>query len=562
MSDPTSSVIRVSHSASQRELQETLERLLAGREGPLVEFKEAKRQFDEDKLGRYFTALANEANLASHEMAWIVLGIDNSRMIVGTEYLRGDRNERTLRDHIEQGTRPGSGFCGIHEFLTPNGRVLLLEVPAAPRGIPMSWKGHYYARDGETLVPLSLSKQDMIRRQKLDTDWTAVPVAGTTLEDLDEEALAKARSEFATKHPEVADDIATWSTTEFLERARLIREGRITRATILLLGTYAAGAKLNPHMAQITWHLVGQEEGFHHFSTPFLLNTTKLYQRIRNLEIKLLRPGTLIAETIHKYDRWVVLEAIHNALAHQDYTSNARIIVTEYVDRLQIVNRGSFFEGQPEDYVTTDRVPEDYRNPFLVEAMANVGMIETMGFGIRKMTTLQRNRFMPLPDYDLSDSERVKFNLYGRIVDEAYTTLLMERSDLSLTDILALDRVQKGMKIDPVTRQRLRRAGLVEGRSPQLYVSASIAATTDHKPEYMKARALDDAHFERLILDYLTHFGSASRRDLELGLFDKFGSSMDGDDKVRKLSNLLSKMKRRGQIKNEGTRSTPIWKLT
>jgi ATP-dependent DNA helicase RecG len=546
----------VSHSASQRELQETLNRLLASREGPLVEFKEAKRQFDEDKLGRYFTALANEANLAGQEVAWIVLGVDNSRTIVGTDYLRGEKNERTLRDHIEQGTRPGSGFRGIHELLT-HGRVLLLEVPSAPRGIPMSWKGHYYARDGETLVPLSLDKQDTIRRQKIDNDWTAVPVPGATIKDLDEKALAKARSEFAAKHPEVADDIANWGTEEFLERARLTRDGCITRATILLLGTYAAGGKLNPHMAQITWHLVGQEEGYHHFTTPFLLNTTNLYQRIRNLEIKLLRPATLIAETVHKYDRWVVLEAIHNALAHQDYTSRARIIVTEYVDRLEIVNRGSFFEGRPEDYVTTDKVPEDYRNPFLVEAMASVGMIETMGFGIRKMTTLQRNRFLPLPDYDLSDPTHVKFNLYGRVVDEAYTTVLMERSDLPLADILALDRVQKGLPINRVDRQRLRRQELIEGRSPQLFVSAKIAQLAGSLAS-TQTRALSDTYFEKTILTYLSQHGSASRADLESLLWDKFGDGID--DKAAKLSNLLTKMRRRGRIRNVGSHAQAIWK--
>lgn len=562
MSEATRSIeLMTGARMTQPQLLELLAGLLAGGEHQVVEFKEAKRQYDEDKLGRYFTALANEANLARADAGWIVLGVNDARQVVGTEYLCEVRNERRFRDTIEQGTRPGSGFRGIHEVLAPGGRVLLMEVPAAPRGIPMAWKGHYYARDGENLVPLSLDKQDEIRHQTLDDDWTAVTVPGATLTDLDEEALAKARSEFAVKHPEAAADIAGWSTTEFLERARLTRDGRITRATILLLGTYAAGAKLNPHMAQITWHLVGQEEGYHHFSTPFLLNTTKLYQRIRNLEIKLLRPGTLIAETVHKYDRWVVLEAIHNALAHQDYTGNARIIVTEYVDRLEIVNRGSFFVGRPEDYVTTDRVPEDYRNPFLVEAMANVGMIETMGFGIRKMTARQRARFMPLPDYDLSDPQHVTFNPYGRVVDEAYTTLLMERSDLPLADVLSLDRVQKGLDISPMARQRLRRAGLVEGRAPQLHVAASVASVTDRKPEYIRARAMDDTHYERLILDYLTQFGGASRGDLEALLGDKFADTMDADAKARKLSNLLTKLKRRGQIKNEGSRGEPSWSL-
>ena len=109
--------------------------------------------------------------------------------------------------------------------------------------------------------------------------------------------------------------------------------------------------------------------------------------------------------------------------------------------------------------------------------------------------------------------------------------------------------------------ERLRRAGLIEGRAPQLHVAASVAAVTDHKPEYIRARAMDDTHYERLILDYLTQFGGASRGDLEALLGDKFADTMDADTKARKLSNLLTKLKRRGQIKNEGSRGGPSWSL-
>jgi ATP-dependent DNA helicase RecG len=35
-----------------------------------VEFKEAKTKFDIDKLGQYFSALSNEANLKDKEFGW------------------------------------------------------------------------------------------------------------------------------------------------------------------------------------------------------------------------------------------------------------------------------------------------------------------------------------------------------------------------------------------------------------------------------------------------------------------------------------------------------------
>ena len=47
-------------------MNSTLQRLLSlGSESEIVEFKEAKNTYDFGKLGKYFSALSNEANLKS-----------------------------------------------------------------------------------------------------------------------------------------------------------------------------------------------------------------------------------------------------------------------------------------------------------------------------------------------------------------------------------------------------------------------------------------------------------------------------------------------------------------
>ena len=84
----------------------------------------------------------------------------------------------------------------------------------------------------------------------------------------------------------------------------------------------------------------------------------------------------LIPIELSKYDSWIILEALNNCIAHQDYTQNARVIVTEKVDKLILQNRGSFYDGNVEDYVLRERTPEKYRNPFLTQAMVNMDMIE------------------------------------------------------------------------------------------------------------------------------------------------------------------------------------------
>ena len=51
-------------------------------ETEIVEFKEAKRQYDINNLGKYFSAFSNEANLKKIDSAWIVFGVKNNKDII------------------------------------------------------------------------------------------------------------------------------------------------------------------------------------------------------------------------------------------------------------------------------------------------------------------------------------------------------------------------------------------------------------------------------------------------------------------------------------------------
>lgn len=60
--------------------------LLGDVETEVVEYKEAKRNFDFEKLGKYFSALSNEANLRGAECGWLLFGVTDKREIRGTAY--------------------------------------------------------------------------------------------------------------------------------------------------------------------------------------------------------------------------------------------------------------------------------------------------------------------------------------------------------------------------------------------------------------------------------------------------------------------------------------------
>jgi ATP-dependent DNA helicase RecG len=547
---------------NSRDVPALLDELLAAWENEIIEFKQAGNDYDTAKIGQYFSALANEANIRGRDAGWLVFGVnDKTRSVVGTEYRREIDRLHSLKGQIAQGTEPSTTFREIHELDHAGGRVILFEVPPAPRGMPISWNGHYYARDGESLSHLGLDKLDEIRAQTIDLDWSARPVDNATFDDLDEDALARARESFAQKHANrlSSSDVLGWPVSTFTDRAKLTQNGRITRAALLLLGKAESAWRLSPHPAQLTWRLEGPENAYEHFGPPFLLTTSQLFQRIRNIQLRLLPQDELLPTEVSKYDQRTVLEALHNCIAHQDYTRHGRVAVRELPDRLVFENEGSFFEGQPDDYVEGSMLPLRYRNPFLTRAMVELNMIDTMGYGIHSMYSRQAQRYLPLPDFDLSQSNSVRLTVYGSVVDPAYSRLLMQHTELSLADVLALDRVQKGLAIRDDALQRLRRAKLIEGRRPHLHVAASIAAATESKAQYIRARSQDDAHFAKLVTDYLDRFGTASRRDIERLLWDKLSDVLTDPQRATKISNLLSKMKRSGVIRNDGSRTKSSW---
>lgn len=462
---------------------------------------------------------------------------------------------------ISEGTEPSITLRDIHELQTPLGRVLLLEIPAAPQGMPIAWKGHYYARAGESLTHLGLDKQDTLRGQVGAADWTAQQVPGAMLADLDTAAISKSRESFAKKYANrfTEDEVVSWPDAAFLDRARLTQNGHITRATLLLLGKAESAYLLSPHPAQMTLKLEGAEQAYMHFAPPFLLTTTELYQKIRNLPLRILPDDQLVPVEVAKYDRKIVLEALHNCIAHQDYTRNGRVVVIEKLDRLVFESEGAFFEGLPADYVGGHKTPRRYRNPFLTQAMAELNMIDTMGYGIHEMHLGQARRYFPMPDYDLSEPHAVKLTLYGAVVDVAYSRMLIQKTNLPLSDILALDRVQKKLPIDDAVVKRLRLAKLIEGRKPHLYVSAAVASATAAKADYINTRGQDDEFYVKQITDYLIKFGSASRQEIDKLLLSKLSDALDSTQKQNKIGNLLTGMRLGGVITNAGTRKVPKW---
>ena len=527
-------------------------------ENEVVEFKKAENNFDFDDLGKYFSALSNEANLRDKSFAWLVFGVhDKTREILGTTFKNSMKSLQKLKQDLSQHTTDNNTFRDIHELNVDEKRVLMFQIPAAPRGIPMAWKGHFYARRGESLGALDMNKYEEIRRQTVNEDWTAEVVADATLDDLDTKAIAKAREGYKQRYPKLAKECDGWDDKVFLDKAGLTVDGKVTRTTLLLVGKETAAHKLH-HIAQIVWK-DGQVFG-DIYTIPFVLTTTELLGRIRNYRFKIYPKNSLIPAEVWKYDTESILEGMHNSIAHQKYEKDARIIVTENMDSLKFQNDGSFYEGDYREYITGEKTPKSYRNPALVKAMVNIRMIDTQGYGIHKMFQSQKDRYLPMPDYDLSTADEVILNLPGTIIDENYSLLLLENSDIDLTTAVLLDMVQKG-KSDTLSDgaiQMLRKAKLIEGRKPHLYVSKQVAKATNTQVEYTLKKGYTDEECMEWVVKGLKDHTVLRRLQINEILWTKLPAILSDEQKLKKIEYILQKMRKKNIIYVDKNR---MWRL-
>jgi ATP-dependent DNA helicase RecG len=63
------------------------------------------------------------------------------------------------------------------------------------------------------------------------------------------------------------------------------------------------------------------------------------------------------------------------------------------------------------------------------------------------------------------------------------------------------------------------------------------------------------------ITDYLTLKGSASRAEINKLLMDKLSDALNDKQKDNKIANLLTNLRRKGRIRNTGSRGHPVWLL-
>ncbi|WP_310377383.1 ATP-binding protein [Flavobacterium sp.] len=518
------------------------------------EFKSLKNSVagkESNDIISYVSAIANMQG------GHLVIGIqDKTLNIVGIQDFAGYTIEN-IRFRINgNSTNLNIEKFSVQEFITSdtNKTVWIFHIPKHQFRLPVYAHKKTWQRIDDNMVEMTKARLDAIIEQvQVNDDWSKVIVPEATIEDLDSEAIKKARIEFKKRNPKYSDEVDNWKDVDFLNKAKLTIKGKITRTALILLGKDESEHFLNSTV-KIRWNLKtidNQDKDFEIFSILFLLSIDEVYKKIRNLKYRYLRDGTLFPDEVLRYEPYTIRESLNNAIAHQDYSKGARINVVEFEDdHLIFSNYGSFLPKSVEDVVLNDTPEEVYRNPFLVEAMKNLDMIETQGGGIRKIFNFQKQRFFPLPDYNFEDN-KVKVTIIGKILDENFARILIQNSKLTLNEIILLDKVQKHKEINEGEFKFLKKEKYIEGRRTNPYLSYKIVESTNDEnlqAEYLANRSFDDSHFKDMILEYLRKFGKTKRKAIDNLIIPKLSAVLSDDKKKKKVTNFLSALGKEGKI--------------
>lgn len=320
---------------------------------------------------------------------------------------------------------------------------------------------------------------------------------------------------------------------------------------MLLLGNEDYDYLFN-YTPESSWRLLdskGDVKDYEIFKVPFITLGDRIFGKIRNLTYRYMtNPNSLFPSETKQYDNWLLRELLNNCIAHSNYEIRSRIILDEEEDQVIFKNPGTFLPGTIEKAIEKNYNAPFYRNQLLAETMVKLNMIDTQSMGIRKVYRIQKDKFFPMPDYDLNEFNQVRVTVYGKVLNDNYTKVLFNHPEYDLETVYLIDMVQKRKKLDRDQIQYLRRLGVIEGRQPNIYISADIAEILDEKEKYVKNKAFNDDYYKNLILEYLANYKIIKRAEVKELLMDKLSNTLNDEKKNRKIKYLLETLKKDNKI--------------
>lgn len=528
------------------------EQWLQSKEKEHLEFKEAKQQYDLDKLKKYCNAIANECG------GHLILGVDNNfpHKVVGTNAFQNpDSLKKDLLDSLKLRVEI--------EVLTYDGkRVLIFEIPSRPIGMPLQYKGASYMRVGESLEPMTPEQLKRIFDEG-QPDFSAEICDKATIPDLSDLAIDELRNLWSKKSQNL--QILTIPVEQLLADAELLVDGKLNYAALILLGKKESLGKFLPN-AEIIFEYRSSEANIttqqrQDYRTGFLAIHNKLWDQInlRN-DVEHVQEGLFIRD-IPNFNEEVIREALLNAVCHRDYNLQNSVFIRQYPKMLEIESPGGFPPGITPENIIYKQYP---RNRRIAEVFQKCGLVERSGQGADKMFRLSIQEAKPRPDYSKSDAFSVILRIRGEIQDiqflKFFEKVYSEKTiGWTTQDLILLDDIRTGKSLLPEYQDSLRRLteqGIVEkfgrGRGVKYILSKRFYTFLGEKGAYTRMKGLGIEEKKALIIKHLKNYGK--------GTISEFQDVILSSNREY-IKYLLKVLRDEKQIKFEGSKKSGFWVL-
>lgn len=546
---------------NQTDLRTKLQELISlPDENEYVEFKSARKDFSHDKLGKYFSAISNEANIHNQEDGWLVLGIDRNHNYVGTGYKQNRAELNRLKQSIKDKTNIGT-FTEIYELYMKKDnkeyRILMFKIKGAPRRTPISWGGHFYGRTNESLEPLSVEKIMIIRNQDGLSDWSKETSSELSFDDLDANAIQFLRKRLS----EIKDDneYITIPLSNLLKRLNLTVKDKLTNTAILFLGKAEIAEKYLPEVSKITWKYEDIKNNIisrNTYTSPLLPKLDQVLNQINQYN-SVLNDTDLFRNETKQYGEKAVEELLINSLAHRDWTILLWNEVIQTPSSIKFINPGNFRADLKNVLLYNDR-PE-YINPNMSEFLRKLNLMEREASGLQLVYNKQLRKGTSITTR--FEHDKTEFQLQGRIQNEEFAKLVLNKTEISLENLILLDsiasdrnRIGKDITKDEI--ENLHKTGFIEirgGKYQRVYLSKGLASKIGRSGTYIRSKGLTKEEEISRIFQHIKEFGKIQTRDLK-HLFPK----MTIDQAHRLLvRNMYKKQKALKRI--EPSRNTKDW---
>jgi len=489
---------------------------MEGKEDEHLEFKEAKNRFDFEELVKYCAAIANEGG------GKLILGVTNKRPRRVVDCRAFESLERTKAGLTE---RLHLRF-EIDEIEHPDGRVLVFHVPSRPIGMPIQYRGSYWMRAGEGLVPMT---PDRLKRifDEAGPDFSAEICAHAALSDIDPTAIQRFRAMWQRKSGNEALDKVT--DERLLTDAELVVDGRLTYAALILLGTRQALGKYLAQ-AEVIFEYRSSEASIpsqqrKEYRQGFFLFDEDLWNTInlRN-DIQHYQDGLFIWD-ISTFNEMVIREAILNAVSHRDYRLGGSIFVRQFPRKIEIISPGGFPPGITTENILWKQFP---RNRRVAEIFAKCGFVERSGQGVNRMFEVCIKESKPRPDFRGTDEYQVSVTFQGEIQDSRFLQFLEQigkemLASFTTQDLLVLDLIKREEPVPKELRDRLallRDREIIEvisrGKGTRYILSRRFYGFLGKRGVYTRKRGLDKETNKALLFKHIQDFQKDGSRLKEL----------------------------------------------